>query len=549
MIEQGVHDVYQSDTYKEYLKFMTKFHSYSLNNTMLIFSQYPDASLVAGFNKWKDFDRSINKGEKGIKILAPYEHKFKERIALFDEHGKALLDSNGNQVYEEQEIKQTRFRVVSVFDIKQTSGKPIPQLINDLKGSSESVVALIEAIKIVSEVPILFRNIENDETIRNGAKGYYNHTTNTIVVNEELEPLQIAKTLVHECAHSILHKNTNKSKNQKEIEAESIAFVVCHHFNVDTSDYSFGYIASYAEHDFILLKETLKNIQEEAHKLINILEPEHERMMRTMFNEITYYTPVELEKMSETLIDKLMTKISALPIYDYLRSKDADLETGVTALYLELQALMKDMNIEFPTQCKLYAENPLFRDALFDSIFLRCYYDILVVKQERPFLELSTERMNYNVVYELAKPVLEGEAVYIKMTAPYYDDVNIEIVDENTLAISSFYKLNGDLMHDPSIELTIDHENKLLIPKYYQNDNFQMFVDISYSPEYAAFTNSYIYDWMNSVKENHYKIHEIITDDKTFEFDKCDYQEMKQFCTEQGIEKYLKPIKTKEKER
>lgn len=549
MIEQGVQEVYRSDTYKEYLTFMSKFHSYSLNNTILIFSQYPDASLVAGFNKWKDLDRSINRGEKGIKILAPYEFKGKEKIALFDEQGKPVLDSLGNQVYDEQEYRQTRFRIVSVFDVKQTSGMPLPEIVNELKGSSETAIALIEAIKVVSEVPVLFRTVDDDETLRSGAKGYYSHSFKQIVINGKLEPMQIAKTLVHEYAHSILHHDTNKSKNQKEIEAESIAFVICNYFDIDTSDYSFGYIASYAEHDLDLLKETLMNIQKEAHDLIKIIEPEHERMIKTMFNDVTYITPLEMEKMAENLVKDLTSKVSAMPLYDYLRSKDVEIEVGIEGLNLEVCRLMNESKDVFPLHYQLFKENTLFRDALIDSIFLRCYYDILDVSKERPFLELSLERMNYMKLDEIARPVLEKNAVYIKMTAPYYDDVNIEIVDENRIAISSFYRLNGDLMHDPSIELTVDHENKLLIPKYYQNDNFQMFIDISYSPEYVAPINSHVNEWIKGIKENHYRIQEIITDDKTYELGKCDYQEMKQFCSKYNIDKYLKPIKTKEKER
>lgn len=181
MIEQGVQNVYQSDNFKEYLEFLSKFHSYSLNNTLLILFQYSSASLVAGYTKWQnDFHRNVIKGQKAIKILAPYEQKFIDKV--------------------------------KVFDVSQTDGKPLPELIHDLTGSSDSVKLLIETIKEVCDIPIHFVKTNEDEELLLGAKGYYDRVNDFIVVNSDLDDLQIAKTLAHEYSHSILHKQINKNQ-------------------------------------------------------------------------------------------------------------------------------------------------------------------------------------------------------------------------------------------------------------------------------------------------------------------------------------------------
>ena len=222
MIEQGVHDVYHSDSFREYLMFLSKFHHYSLNNTMLIFAQYPNASLVAGYTKWQnDFKRNVNKGEKAIKILAPYEQKSRVNVPLFDDLGKPIIDSTGQQLTEEQEFKQLKFRVVNVFDVAQTSGQPLPELIHDLKGSSDSIKILIDSIKEVCEIPIKFKHQSDDQILIDGAKGYYDRSLDLIVINKDLDDKQVVKTLAHEYAHSLLHKTTDKPVIQKEVEAES----------------------------------------------------------------------------------------------------------------------------------------------------------------------------------------------------------------------------------------------------------------------------------------------------------------------------------------
>ena len=266
MIEQGVKNVYKSDNFKLYLSFLSKFHDYSLNNTLLILAQNPNATLVAGYNKWtKEFKRHVNKGETGLTILAPVKSKEKVEVEK--------LDDNGNAIKEEQEIDTIRFKATTVFDISQTSGEPIPSFVNELKGSSNEVKVIIQTIQQVCKIPIEFLSSKDDRTLARGAKGYYSPSSDKIVVNSELEDLHKAKTLIHEYAHSILHKQTDKEQSQREVEAESLAFVICDHFGLDTSEYSFGYIASYANKDYETLHSILENIQKEAHEMIKEIEP------------------------------------------------------------------------------------------------------------------------------------------------------------------------------------------------------------------------------------------------------------------------------------
>ena len=272
MIEQGVKDVYSSDSFKRYLSYCSKFHNYSLNNTLLILAQKPDASLVAGYRSWQtNFNRHVDKGEKGLMILAPVTYKEDRLMNKVDEKGNVELDESGSPVQEQRQVNVTRFKTTTVFDISQTSGDPLPSLIHDLTGSSNEIKAMIQTIQSVCIIPIEFKTETEDLNFMTGAKGYYSPKEDKIVINKDLEDLQTAKTLIHEYAHSLLHKQTDKNQSQREIEAESLAFVLCDHFGLDTSEYSFGYIASYANRDFDELKSILVNIQSTAHEIIEQL--------------------------------------------------------------------------------------------------------------------------------------------------------------------------------------------------------------------------------------------------------------------------------------
>lgn len=230
-LEKGIKDMFTSEKYMDYLNTMSKFHGYSLNNTLLIAAQNPKASLVAGFKSWeKNFDRHVKRGEKGIKILAPSPYTKKVlQEKVNPDTGEMILDKNGNPVKEETEIKLTSFRVVSVFDVSQTEGKELPSMAHDLQDNIKDYPLYIQALEQVSDVPIAF------EEINGSAHGYYSHATDSIAIQSGMSESQTLKTMIHEIAHSILHNDNvadakEKDRQTKEVEAESVAYTVCKHF-------------------------------------------------------------------------------------------------------------------------------------------------------------------------------------------------------------------------------------------------------------------------------------------------------------------------------
>lgn len=267
-LEDGVKSIFDSEEYINYLKTMSKFRHYSLNNQLLIWVQCPDATAVAGFNDWKKkFGRSVKKGEKGIKILAPMPIKVKEEAEEADE--------NGVIHYAEGSIEKiiTLYKTVSVFDVSQTEGNPLPEFeVSELAGKVCDYDSLLEAIIQSAPCEVCFKNIEN------GSKGYYSILNNKIVVNTGMSEEQTLKTCLHEIAHAILHnkeraKAEPKDKPTKEVEAESIAYTVANAFNIDTSSYSFKYVASWSTGKKVPeLKASLETIEDTAFDLIDRIE-------------------------------------------------------------------------------------------------------------------------------------------------------------------------------------------------------------------------------------------------------------------------------------
>lgn len=284
-LEQGIKELFESEKYKTYLNTMSKFHNYSFNNTMLIAMQKPDATLVAGFKAWqKNFDRHVKKGEKGIRILAPAPYKIKEERDKIDPvTQELLLDKDGNPQKEEVEITIPAFRAVSVFDVVQTDGKPIPELAaKELLSDVEGYQDMIRAVEAISPVPIELEEIAGD------SKGYYDREAKRIAVQENMSESQTLKTMIHEVAHSKLHskeveqdEQMKKDRNTKEVEAESIAYTVCQHFGIDTSDYSFGYIAGWSSgRDTKELRASMDTIRRTASELITGIEEQLQEIQR-----------------------------------------------------------------------------------------------------------------------------------------------------------------------------------------------------------------------------------------------------------------------------
>ena len=276
-LEQGVKDIFTSEMYTKYLLTMSKFHNYSFNNTLLIAMQRPDATLVAGYNAWKNkVNRYVKKGEKGIQIIAPAPVKEREEREKIDKDtGLTVLNENGVPEIEVVERVIPRFRVTTVFDYAQTDGEPLPTLeVNELTARVKDYTLLKEAIEQVSPVPIRFGEIEGS------AKGYYSHMDKEICVRADMGESQTIKTMIHEVAHAMLHdsdqmKQRGKEKDQltKETEAESIAFTVCSALGIDTSDYSFPYVASWASgKELKELKDSMDTIRLTAADFLEKLE-------------------------------------------------------------------------------------------------------------------------------------------------------------------------------------------------------------------------------------------------------------------------------------
>lgn len=284
-LEQGLQDLFNSDSYRNYLSTMSKFHNYSFNNTLLIAMQKPDATLVAGYKAWqKNFERHVNKGEKAIRILAPAPYKIKEKRDKIDPvTQELLLDKDGNPQKEEVEITIPAFRAVSVFDLSQTDGKPIPELAaHELLSDVEGYQDMIRAVEAISPVPIELEEIAGE------SKGYYDREAKRIAVQENMSESQTLKTMIHEVAHSKLHskeveqdEQMRKDRNTKEVEAESVAYTVCQHFGVDTSDYSFGYIAGWSSgRDTKELRSSMDTIRRTASELITGIEEQLQELQR-----------------------------------------------------------------------------------------------------------------------------------------------------------------------------------------------------------------------------------------------------------------------------
>ena len=291
-IDDGVKAVFESDSYKECLRYMSKFTNYSAGNCILIMLQKPDASLVAAFGKWKELGRTINKGEKGIAILAPMKFKSKEveEQLVKDGDGKQMYNADGSEKKEKVEVEQTSigFKKVYVFDISQTSGEPIPEYVHELNEDieEEHVEAVISAIRSVTGLPVGFEDIDS------GAKGYYSYGEHRIAIQNGMSGAQAIKTAIHECAHALLHDpdkklpTANSSRSDKEVQAESVAYIVASRYGIDTSDYSFPYIASWSQGKQLeQLNRFLNEIQETARDICNAIDSELQALSENQTEE------------------------------------------------------------------------------------------------------------------------------------------------------------------------------------------------------------------------------------------------------------------------
>ena len=284
-IENGIKELFESDKYRQYLSTMSRFHRYSVNNTMLIYMQRPDATHVAGFNKWRDqFGRNVLKGEKGIRIIAPTPYKKKiEEIKTDPETNAPVLDADGKAIIEEKEIRIPMFKVVSVFDVSQTAGKPLPQLAADLSGNVQQYEVFMEALRRASPVPIEIKPVARD------TDGFFSIKAQSITIRAGMSEVQTVCAAVHEIAHAKLHDYEHmteladdgetilvpgeKSRNTEEVEAESISYAVCQYYGIETGENSFGYIATWSKgKELKELRASLETINKTASELITDID-------------------------------------------------------------------------------------------------------------------------------------------------------------------------------------------------------------------------------------------------------------------------------------
>ena len=331
-LEKGVKDVFQSDKYKQFLNVMAKFPRYSVNNTMLIMMQRPDAQLCQSFTGWKQMGRYVKKGEKGISILAPAPYKIEREQTKLDEKGRPVFDADGEPVKEKVEVTIRAFKVVKTFDLSQTDGKELPTIgPSELMGNIEGYPKLLQALQEISPVPVSFELIDGD------AKGFYHLEDKKIVVQDGMSEVQTIKTLLHEMAHEKLHDKDNVpeakdiSRNGKEVEAESVAYVVCQHYGINTSDYSFSYVAGWSEgKETPELKASLDKIRQTASEFIYQIDQKMEVLMADK-DQVQ-----ESAKTSSPFAQELMDKITEgakdlgfIPVVPETQEKTANPELKV----------------------------------------------------------------------------------------------------------------------------------------------------------------------------------------------------------------------------
>jgi len=326
-LEQGIRDLFESGRYMDYLRSMSRFHRYSLNNTVLIYMQRPDATLVSGFNKWRDqFGRNVKRGEKGIKIIAPTPYKVKKEMEKLDPVTQApMLDKDGRAVMEEVEIKIPMYRVVSVFDVSQTEGRPLPQLAENLSGDVKEYGIFLNALKQVSPVPIAFEAMEPN------TDGYFSQEEKRISIRASMSEVQTVSAAIHEITHARLHdysvqqlaaaqgdENVEppklKDRRTEEVEAESVSYAVCQYYGIQTAANSFGYIASWSKGKKLPeLRASLETINKTASGLIEEIDKQLAVLQKEKEKEKAQTVPAEPENTAVSASQEEMAHALEVP--------------------------------------------------------------------------------------------------------------------------------------------------------------------------------------------------------------------------------------------
>ncbi|MCL2499782.1 MAG: YodL domain-containing protein [Defluviitaleaceae bacterium] len=449
-LEAGVKDLFSSDKYKEYLKSMSHFHNYSSRNIMLIHSQMPKATKVASFKLWKEkFNRSPKRGETALRIFAPIE--IKPKTELFEKidptTGKVMLDDNGKPILEElTELtkRSVAFKLVPVFDVSQTAGEPLPQLAEDLIGNVEHYEAFIDTLKEVSPLPIVF------EPMNENQDGYCQYGVK-IGIREGMSEIQTVCAIIHEITHARLHDRdktieTDKPapKEVKEIEAESVSYVVCQKYGIETGANSFGYLAIWGTHDLNEFKASQDTIRKESNTLINAIDDRFKVICKERGIDLT-----ATEQIAETTPQTQAVEPPTEPQF----ATEATTQTiaGVEFTVNEVVQLVTNMTIT----------NEPNRQA--------------GINQPPPGEEnkaLSREQRIYEQLSELFPNITSGEYLYQRMEAgAAMMPLSLEWISNNRLSVMHTYAQNGDLMYDPMIVYEVNQEAKTATSVEFQQSN------------------------------------------------------------------------------
>ena len=397
-LEEGVKSLFESEKYMNYLKVMSKFHNYSFNNSLLIALQMPQASLVAGYSTWKNtFHRQVEKGQKAIKIIAPSPYKIDKIQDKIDPNtNRPMLDAKGNVIKEKVKVVVPAYKVTNVFDVSQTSGEPLPSLVNELSGNVDEYNNFIEAIKRTSPVPIKFEEMDTN------AKGYYNIENKCIVIKDNMSQVQTAKTLIHEIAHSILHeKETGIEKeadrNTKEVQAESVAYATCQHFNIDTSDYSFGYIAGWSSGKEVEeLRNSMNVIRQTASDLINGIEKNMSMLMEKEKDySIIYFVTSNAEYPEQGEMYETENIDEAIEYYNRMINNHSKVISGIGFTYKSND----EDDIYNDSQMMLVIGNKLCIDVLEIDKFKdieEIKSSINIIQNKIPHIMIPTEQKTHN---------------------------------------------------------------------------------------------------------------------------------------------------------
>lgn len=386
-LEDGMKELFSSEKYAQYLKTMAKFHTYSLNNTILISMQRPDATLVTGYERWKSMGRQVKKGEKAIRIIAPAPVKEKRQQKKLDEEKKPVLDENGDPEMEEVEVTIQKYKVTNVFDFSQTEGDPIETLdAAELTAGVENYAEFLQAVETVAPVPIRFDELTGQ------TKGYFHTVKREIVIQKGMAESQTLKTAIHETAHSLLHNKKEmaeqedlKNRQTKEVEAESVAFVVCSAFGMDTSEYSFPYIAGWSSgKEMTELKASMDVIRKTSSKLIKSIEKEVQQLQSEKEKQkfldahasdtISFYVADDMDFPVSGDFWEYTTLEEA---WDFYQKNLGDAVHGLRGIgfqlqdgsdYVGVEPLIKDgiVQIEEVNHKPYYREHPLVQKAILD---------------------------------------------------------------------------------------------------------------------------------------------------------------------------------------